>query len=82
MCGLANIALHAITDLDERAARKHRQTAQKKYLVQMGLLGPVIDALVGIIEELGDQGNEQAEMTDGLIKELYKIMDGEWRVAA
>lgn len=77
--GLASLALHALTDLDERAEKKARQTHHHKYYIQRGLLDACIPALVVILEEIDPTGkrNDIYETTDLMLKELYKIMEGE-----
>ena len=76
--GLASLALHALTDLDERAIKKARQTHNHKYYIQLGLLQACIPALVVILEEIDPTGkrNDIYEMTDKMLAELYKIMEG------
>ncbi len=75
--GLASLALHALTDLDERAEKKARQTHHHKYYVQRGLLNACLPRLIAVIEEIDPTGKRHDiyEMTDKMLKELYRIME-------
>jgi len=71
---LASLSLHVLTDLDELAAKKFRQTHQSKYLTQSALLAPCLDALVAVVDEIGAR-NEVCADTDRLLRWLYSILD-------
>jgi hypothetical protein len=72
---LASLALHVLTDLDELAAKKFRQTHQSKYAKHLELLAPCILALAEIIDEIGAR-HEVCEDTDRLLRRLYSLMGG------
>jgi hypothetical protein len=72
---LASLSLHVLTDLDELAEKKLRQTHQRKYRKQAELLAPCIAGLAEIIDELGAR-HEVCADTDRLLKKLYLLMGG------